>query len=837
MLIFSYTFYHTLNKITIRLKYIFFLIFVLFFSNAIAQFDQDNDNRSRKNFRPSFDDGEISGYVFDKQNKTPLEAVSIQLIKSRDSSLVAGTETDSKGYFKLTNVMQGRYKLLINLTGYNKTIYPVDMTNPEKKIIKTDTVYLNSGAETEEIEVESERPFMELKGEKKIFNVGDNMNVKGGTAIDILKNIPSVTVDIDNNISLRGGSNIKYFINGRPVTGNISRILEQLPADQLNSVEVITNPSAKYEAEGSTAVINLVLKQYSDNGVSGQLDLSSGSKDKYGSGLNINYKTDKYKLLGAYDYRLRNMTFTANIDRNNYFSLSDALTNQSTDGKMRMNGNNFRSEFEYYPSKSDILNLNFRMEKGNRKRGDSDNLLTYNSEDNLQEDSKTVTEDEEDEGAYTLGLNYNKIFKSKKQNLTAESSYSWDSESNNENKVTEYSYPAGQQSFYSKSDGSEKNYLFNIQSDYGYNFSKESGLEAGIKFNIRDTKTDNFYYNLNNTSNVYELDSSFTDDFDFLEKITAGYGIYKNEIGKFSYSLGVRGEYWNYNLDQTFFNVTTSKEIFDIFPSVSLSQKLGLTQEIGFNYSRKVRRPNYRELSPVTRIFSPVMYMKGNPDLNPEYINSFELNFAKFFNSYSIIPSVFYKIKNDAITRTSRLIDSNIVLNTSINANNEVSYGTEILLNGMFGKALSINASFSYFNQEISSDTLGTNSVNTFSGRLFANFSLPYDAGLQVTYFYSGKTATPQGTADPVSSFDVGLKKDFLEKKISLNLRVSDLFKNSKFSGSSATDLYSQTFYRARESQIFTLSLTYKFGSENKSRENKRKKNSDDRENGPDMDF
>lgn len=392
---------------------------------------------------------------------------------------------------------------------------------------------------------------------------------------------------------------------------------------------------------------------------------------------------------------------------------------------------------------------------------------------------------------------------------------------------------------FSRIDANEINKELNIQADYVNKFSKTSGIESGLKFNMTNTNTGNYYYDLNETTKNYDLDTSLTEDFKHKENIAAAYLIYSGEAGNLSYNAGIRGENWNYNLDQKLFNSSITKNIFDLFPSAGITYKLGLTDEIGVSYSRKVRRPGDRELSPVTRVYSPVFYARGNPDLKPEYINSYELNYSKFFKSFSIIPSLFYKITNDAITRTSELIDSNIVLNTSINANTEKNYGAELLVNGSIIKDVSLNASVSFFKQEINSDSLGNVSNNTFSGRLFSNIALPFESGLQLTYFYSGKGITPQGTSDPMSSFDVAVRKDFLEGRLSLNLSVSDVFNTRKFSGSSSTPLYQQTFSRARDSRTATLSLSFKFGSDNKSKDKKKKRqqNNGGNDRDPDMGF
>ena len=814
----------------------FLILLTLISINSYSQFDPEK--KGKGNFRPSFNDGEVSGYIYESQSSIPLEGVSVQLIKSRDSTLYNGTQSDSKGFFKIDNIEQGRYSLSIDLTGYNKVIRTVNMFKPEDKTVSLDTIFLKTGTETEEIVVEGEKPFLEIKGEKKIFNVDQSMSVTGGTAIEVLKNIPSVAVDIDNNISLRGGQQIKFFINGRPVTGSISRILEQMPAEQLSSVEVITNPSAKYEAEGSTGVINLVMKKYDDSGFNGQLNFNTGTGDKYGSGLNLNYKKDKYNLTGSYDFRMRNMNFTGSFDRNNFFVPEDAFTNQTSDGSMRMSGNNARAEIEYNFSTSDVLSLNGRYNNGKRTRGNTENLFVYDQSNMLNENSITTNNNTDNSREYSVGLNYNKYFKDRKQTLSGEASYSNENDIDDEYKTTQYIFPKNIQNLNSIINGNDLTQELNIQSDYSQPFGKDTKIETGLKYNYRNTNADNFYYNQDNVTGVYVLDSSLTDEFNFKENIGAAYAIYSDEGGDLTYNIGLRGEYWNYNIDQFNFNTTTSRNNFGLFPSATISQKLGLTEEVSLSYSARVRRPNYRELSPVTIVVSPVLYRQGNPDLGSEYIHSFEMGFSKFFTSFSLIPSVFYRLTTDKITQYSQLIDSNITLNTSINADKSTSYGAELLINGGFSKNFSLNGSISYFNQQISSDSLGDNSSNTFSGRLFAGYNLPWDAGVQLTYFYSGKMITAQGQIDPVNTFDISFRKDLFDKKLSVNLRVSDIFNNMKMAGTTTTNSYTMDYSRQRESRVAMLTLSYKFGSESKNKKDRKKKNSNDEpDRGLDSDF
>ncbi|MEP7145606.1 MAG: outer membrane beta-barrel family protein, partial [bacterium] len=499
-------------------------------------------------------------------------------------------------------------------------------------------------------------------------------------------------------------------------------------------------------------------------------------------------------------------------------------SDQTSDGMRKVEGNSARTEIEYNLSKTDLLNFNVRYNNGKRQGGSTENISVYDFRNNLNQNSSTFSNNTEKSESYSYGLNYNKLFKDRNRSLTGEAVFSYDKEYENEFKQTGFLFPLNTPTLFSKTDSKDLTKELNFQTDYSNPFFRTSKVEAGLKYNFRDTRADNLYYNQNNITGNYDIDTNLTDDFSFKENIVSAYAVYSNEGKDFTYNLGLRGEYWKYGLNQFNRNSEITKDRIDYFPSVSISEKLGSTEEISLSYSRRVRRPGFRDLSPETRIMSSIFYSKGNPDLSPEYINSFELNFIKFFNEFSVTPSLFYKLTTNKISRYSTLIDSNITLSTPVNANKENSYGGELLINGSISRMLSLNGSLSYFRQEIILDSLGSNSTNTFAGRLFANLTLPWDAGVQLTYFYRGKTVTPQGLVDPVSSFDVALKKDFFNKKLSLNFRVADIFNAQKMSGSTATDLYSQFFSRQRESRVASLTITYKFGSEDKNKKNERKK-------------
>lgn len=823
-----------------KIKLILISVFILTFISA-AGYTQDRQFPEGN--------GTIKGTILDKSDDSPLEGASVTVYKEKEGTFVKGTQTDSKGTFTI-EIPYGQYKLEANLVGYSIAAVTGIIITPKKREAIIDIIKLKQGtATTEEIEVTGERSFMQLEADRKIFNVGQDLLNLGGNATDILKNIPSVQVDVDGNVSLRGSGDIKIYIDGKPSginADNMAQMLEQIPASSIESVELITNPGAKYEAEGSSGIINIVLKKNLDFGYNGSLSLNLGTRDKYNGSANLNLKTDKFNITTNYSYRLFNMTATGSLLRQNDISSTSSILDQIETRSMRMNGHFGKASINYMLNDKNVLTFSTNFRKSLRTR----NAFTESKNmDSLQNLSSVYTSKSgEDDNGFDidLSLGYSAKFKNPKNTLNIELSFDRhkDDEVNN---IVQQNYnsaylPDGNPFLQITSDNST-NDVYNGQIDYVHPFGKESKFETGLKALYRNNESvftsDTFDYN----QNSWVSDPSLKNDFTYKEQIYAAYGIYTSKLKNFGYQLGVRieqtitkGELSAVN------NQTFDKNYFGVFPNINLSQKIGSSSELQLSYSRRIKRPRGWSLNPFKDYSVPYSLRSGNPDLKPEYIDSYELSFAQYLPGTVINPSVFYRKTHDMIARTIQLIDSNTTLSTFSNDAKGDAYGVELVMTSSPLPWLNFNGNVSYFkNNVIGTGSLEgyTNNNSTWTGRLMANLNLPMGFGVQAAFNYQGEMVMPQGTLDPVYYFDAAVKKDFFDKRLTINFRVSDIFKTQKFNSNVLGSGFTQSFIRERDSRIAFFTLTYKFGTKEKEQRGKRRNEdiNEDNNETPDFDF
>ncbi|MEO6694506.1 MAG: outer membrane beta-barrel family protein [Ignavibacteria bacterium] len=781
--------------------------------------------------------GRIKGSIIDKDNNTPLASVTIQLLNIKDNSLVSGTETATDGKFTLENIPFGTYNLKIGLIGYSNAIVKDILLNKEKNVLDLEPVKLKSGlVSTEEIVVEAEKSAIELKPDKKVFNVDGNMITQGGSAIDILKNVPSVSVDVDGNVSFRGNQNVKIIVDGKPFGGqgaNIGSLLEQIPANQISSVELITNPSAKFEAEGPSGIINIVLKKGEGFGYNGSLSLNAGTNDKYNGTLNFNMRNNKLRFNGSYDYRLYNFLIEGTSNRENFISFSRAFLNQQTAGRMR-NTNHFgKGGIDYNIDDRNSLSLSGTYTDRDRQRNETIQSRQFDANNNLNENYYIKTNEKTIGHNFDLGLNYSLKFKNPKQSLTSDITYF--NTKDNTLGLTDRIYVLTNSNEPLKQTqlNLENNYETNLQADYTHPISENTKLEAGYKSIFRKTDKDFTTETFDNITNGYILDPSLSNRFIYKEQIHGAYAMFGGTIKKFNYQFGLRAEQTNSNGDLVTTNRKFDNDYFGLFPSASLSQKLGAEEELQLSYSRRITRPSLNQLNPFINTSDPLNYFSGNPDLKPEYINSFEFGFAKYFTTTTINPSIFYRESKNQLSRTRTLIDTNVTLTSFTNYGSSKTYGAELIVNTTLFQFWNLNASGSYFNTDVNAENVQqgfTNDGFAWSGRINSSMKIPGVLDIILSYFYSGKLIVAQGELSPFQSFDLSLRKDFLEGQASIGLRVSDVFNNLKFQVLLDGEQFKENFFRKRDTRSAFLSFTYKFGQGDKNDDRKRK-----RDRGPDQ--
>jgi outer membrane receptor protein involved in Fe transport len=487
---------------------------------------------------------------------------------------------------------------------------------------------------------------------------------------------------------------------------------------------------------------------------------------------------------------------------------------------------------DYFISRQNTLGINFNYRNNNRERASIADYNEFGANDSLTADYFSNILNNEKGYSYDVNANYTMRFRDPKQVLTADISLVRDIDEDLNNSTSTYIMPVNITPPLRNEYANEKNNAFSGQTDYVHPLSANSSIEAGLKVSYKQREEDYRVENFEYLSGVFVTDSNQTNDFLYKEQINGLYGIYSNQIGGFAFSLGTRVEQTSVRGNLINTGESFVRNYIDYFPSVNLSQKITKTNEVQLSYSRRVNRPRMGQLNPFRSISfgGTNNYSEGNPNLNPEFTDSYEFSFIQFLPWATITPSIFYRYTKDEISRTRTLIDSVSTLTTFVNYNSSTSYGGEMIINLQPAKFMSFNGTFSYYNSEVDATNLEpglTNNVDSWTARATVTLNLPADFNSQMSYFYTGKRITAQGTFEPLQSFDVAVKKDLFDKKLSIALRVTDLFDQMSFRLNFSDADFSEISERKRDSRTLFLNITYNFGQKDKKQERRKKGNND----------
>lgn len=771
--------------------------------------------------------GTIKGTVFDKTTGSPIDGAGISLYSNTDSTtVVTGANTDVSGNFTIENVPFGEYYASVNLIGYSTAVVKGIIVSADKPSVNLAKIELKPGETvTEEILVEEEKSDVQFTAEKKIFNVGKDLTLKGGTAIDALRNVPSVNVDQDGNVSIRGSEGVKITIDGKPfgLDGpNRTNILRSISADNIESIEIISNPSAKYEAEGISGIINIVTKQNDGFGYNGTVTVSTTTGDKYNGNFSGNLKKGDMNLFVDYSHNIWTSNFSFESSRQVFFPTNNPFYDLDAKSRFRSESDYVRGGLDYTIDKFNSFTLSGSYNNRRTKNSGNQNNLEYDASHNLA--SQYLTNINSNNTGYNLDLafNYYLKFQNPKQSLTSEVTVTQYEDDQNGNTIVSEIFPTVEPDPYDYNE-LQDNFTqeINAKIDYVHPIGENSKIEAGYQGEFIIDENDYNYDTLNYTTGQYILDANRSNQFNFDRQVNGFYAMLSSGIGEnFTYQLGLRVE----NTNRTGELVTTSqsfdKSYFDVFPSASLSQKLGKEEELQFSYSRRISRPRAGMLNPFPSFNSGNRNIfSGNPGLDAEYINSFELNFVKYFSGTSIIPTIYYRRADNNISRTRTFIDSVTTLTTFNNYNTTDTYGAELIFNSRPTSWLSLNGSIGYNKVKINADNIEaglSNENSSANGRLSSSVRIPDWFNLQLVYYYSGQFAAAQGIVEPFQFFNAAISRDFWDGAATLSFRVSDIFNTSKFDINLNDPNYTEALVFKRDSREANLSFTFRFGEQDK---------------------
>lgn len=782
----------------------------------------------------------ITGKVIDTDTGQPLEYATLILQRTKNPERITGGITDAMGTFEV-ETFPGVYNIRIEYISY--TTYEV-----KAQVLRTSTdlgtIKLSIDVEQlEDVEVVGERTTVELRLDKKVYNVGSDLTVKGGSVTDVLDNVPSVTVDVEGNISLRGNESVRILINGKPsaLSGLSPDALQQLPAEAIEKVEVITNPSARYDAEGTAGILNIILKQSKTAGLNGSVNVFAGNPDNFGGALSLNLRRENFNIFSNTTYRYRNAPGNAQFLQENF----------NEDGTTA----SFQDEFREYQRERDGFNTNFGFELFLSENSSITNSFVYrktNGENTVDVDffnfdalknptiqrNRFTLEDEVDENVQ-YSLNYEKKFKKDGHILTMDYQYSKGTDF--ENSIIDeiilgenISLPTEQ----TINDESQINQL--AQFDYVLPFGKDnqSQFELGYRGTFNSFNTD-FDFGILNTNGSLNVDPDFSNELNYREYVNAAYTQIGTKLKKFSILGGLRMEASDIGIELVETDENTDKDYVDWFPSLFLGYEFSEMEQLTISYSRRLRRPRSRFINPFPSRSSNTNLFQGNPDLNPTYTNAFDLGYLKRWDKLTFTTSAYYNrstgvfqfitqetgnfVEIENPNNPSEPILVPIQVRTPINLATDTRYGGEFTTTytpkknwrftwnlNLFQQQLRGDFSFIDFQNEEVVQNFDADNFTWFT-RLSAKLPLPGAIDFQSNLFYRGRRVDAQNVNKGILSTNLAFSKDVIKDKATLSLNVSDLLNSRKRRTETRTEnVFTESEFQFRERQI-TLSFLYRF--------------------------
>lgn len=839
------------------MKHLFSLVFLLSTFITIAQRPQGNRAQGQ---RPT--PINITGIVVDQDSGQPLEYATLILQSVRNPDKVTGGITDADGKFNV-QTMPGKYNVRVEYISYKTYVLE---TQAFRESTNLGTVKLQVDAEQlEGVEVTGERTTVELRLDKKIYNVGSDLTVKGGSVTDVLDNVPSVSVDVEGNISLRGNESVRILINGKPsaLSGLSPDALQQLPAEAIEKVEVITNPSARYDAEGTAGILNIILKQSKTAGLNGSVSLYIGNPDNYGTNLSLNLRREKFNIFTNTSYRYRNAPGNAIFDQENFNpdGSTASFQNEIRDYQRQRDGFNTNIGFEYFLDSTSSITNSLVYRKTNGDDTVDIDFFNFDAAKNPTIERNRFTTEKEIDEDIQYSLNYEKKFNKDGHELTLDYQYSSGNET--ENAIIKelvlgesINLPTEQ----TLSDERQIRQL--VQMDYVLPFGKDNKhqFELGYRGAFNTINTDFNFGILEN--GILNSDPNFSNELNYKEYINSAYTQLGTKINKFNILGGLRIEASNIGVELVNTKEISNKEYVDWFPSIFLGYEFSEEEQLTLSYSRRLRRPHSHFMNPFPSRSSNTNIFQGNPNLDPTYTNAFDLGYLKRWDKFTFNTSGYYnrstgvfqfitqergdfvEIENPDDPNNPVLVP--VQVRTPINLATESRYGMEFTTTYTPKRSWRISWNLNLFQRQLRGDHTYTNfrdeqivqnfdSDNfTWFTRISAKLPLPGKIDFQSNLFYRGPSESAQRKNKGMLSTNMAFSKDVMKKKATLSLNVSDLFNTRKRRSETRTDnVFTYSEFQWRQRQI-RLSFLYRFNQSQNQQNGNRQRNG---RGGDDFDF
>ena len=764
--------------------------------------------------------GGVGGKLLDTENEEPVGFANIAVYNVQNGEMVGGTTSDIDGNFTLTNLPYGDYRLEVSFLGYEDEEMVLELNNNER-FLRVGQINLSTGGATnlDEVVVTAERAIMELGLDRKSFNVEKSVASAGGSAADLLRQIPSINVDLEGNVSLRGSGGVRFLINGKPsgiVGSDPSTYLQSLSASSIERVEVITNPGAAYDPEGTAGIINIILKKQEDDGFNVSTSLNVGTNNKFDGNLDLNWRKGKFNSFAGVSGRYDERFFEGYRDQEG--TLGDSLFSRRFlfDGERIRKSTMMKLGTEYSIGKYGVIGLqgNYQLEWG-----DNTNLRTttfFNSEAELERTNVRTETEPSDETDYEIQLNYNTGFAKEGRRLSGQLQYSNNDESEIEN-YDEIVYDALQTQLSTdrqRSPTAEGRDRVLAQLDYEQTFG-DFKFTTGWRSTFERLEEDAEFQTINGTE-FFKVDS-LSNLFAYEEDVHAVYATIGGKIDKITFTAGLRAEqaYTTSKLlepnPETFEN-----DYFKLYPSVYAGYAFTDQTTVQASYSRRIERPRAWALNPFVDQGDPFNLRSGNPFLLPELINSFELNVQQQMGTATVTAGLYYRQTNGIISRITRILPGGVSLSTRENLDSGRDYGIEVIGTYRPTAKMDFVVSANGYRSKIiggSESGIVDQDGYLFSGNVQGSYELFWGIQSQFTWFYRSPGVRPQGKIEAITSLDLGFRKQILNDRGAITFRVSDVFNQRQYAFVTETDGITTISRFQRESRIAYIGFQYSLNS------------------------
>lgn len=770
----------------------------------------------------------VTGRVVEKNSKQPLEYATITLKNTSNPKIIAGGVTNNKGEFSV-DLNAGTYDIIVEFISFKP--FEIKQKNISDNVSLGLISLTEDAAQLNEVVIRAEKTTVDIKLDKKVYNVGSDLMVKGGTVSDVLDNIPSVAVDAEGNVSLRGNENVRILIDGRPSNAiNITEALRLIPADAIEKVEVVTNPSARYDAEGGGGLLNIILKKGKNQGFNGTFIANTGYPDNHGLSGTLNYKTEKFNLFTTQGYNYRNNPGRG-LNDSKYFNTDGTTKSYVYEDRENDRFNsayNGTAGIEWYINKSTSWtnSINYRKSNGNNE----DNVFQDNyDKDFVYEFTRNrLNKENSDSENFEYASNFIKNFKKEGHKLSVDISISSNKDLNSAIITDKTTNSTLVKLDDSRNNQDQKRNLFVV--DYVLPLGKGQQFEAGYRGDFTNLNTD---YAVTSSGTSVDI---FTNFLEYKEKVNALYTQYGLKVNKLSMLFGMRYEDSNIDINFLKTNDFNTKKYSNLFPSAFFTYELSDKSSTSISYSKRIQRPRGRFLNPFNNFSSNINIFVGNPDLDPALTDAIDFGYIKRWEKLTLSTSLYANKTKDAFQFVRRPSGETVngipVIEASpINLGTELRSGFEFTLNYSPYKWWKLNSNFNFFAVQTRGDFVYTNSLGevitqnfdfdatSWSARLTSKITLPAKIDWQTNLSYNGPQDNAQGKRLGILAMNLGFSKDVLKDKATVAFNVSDVFNSRKMMSETripSVESYSEMQFRIRQ---VTLSFTYRFNKPKNERE------------------